>query len=190
MTKTKNTAKKTQPKSGKSKDLQPAKTAKIDVSALVVSATQMAELLGMTAQNVGALAKRGKIRKNADGTYTVGDTVRAYCEALRGRNAEESKAKESGQETEYWRAAKLRQQSNEGRAEICEELLATLLTVWRATGVELAKMATNGECRNTIEQIFAGFADAVAKLDMAELVGIKEGVGIATEEGQDDTDSD
>lgn len=174
------------PKPEKSKARKP----KIDWDAMVVSATEMAELLDMTAVNVGALVKRGRLTRNADGTYNVGPTLRQYINNLRNRNEKESQAKEGEKETEYWRAAKLRQQSNEGRAAICEELLDTLLKVWRAAGGKVRAGLDDEAMRSFADGLFEGFENAVKTLDIMDIIGAVEVSGDEAEEGQDNPAAD
>ena len=48
-----------------------------------VSAATVGEWIGLTANRVNALARDGRLMRNADGSFPLKTTVRAYCEFIR-----------------------------------------------------------------------------------------------------------
>ena len=48
-----------------------------------VSAAIVGEWIGLTANRVNTLARDGRLMRNADGSFALKDTVRAYCEFTR-----------------------------------------------------------------------------------------------------------
>ena len=175
------------PKADESEQKTTIRRPKIDWNEMTVSAASMADLLDMTNMNVGRIAMGGKIPKNDDGTYTVGPCVKSYIESLRNRNEKESQAKAEGQETEYWRVAKLKQQSNEGRSQIADEILSSLLTVWRTAGEKLVEQVKDSKTLEFLRMLFGGFEDVVKNIDINDLAGEQED---EAEERPEDFESD
>lgn len=175
------------PKADESEQKTTIRRPKIDWTEMTVSAASMADLLDMTTMNVGRIAKQGKITKNPDGSFTVGPCVKSYIESLRHRNEVEKEAKADGQETEYWRVAKLKQQSNEGRSQIADEILASLLTVWRTAGERLMEQVKDAKTLEFLRMLFTGFEDVAKSININDMIGEQED---EAEERPDDIESD
>ena len=166
------------------------KERELDFFSAMLTANQMASLLGLTPQALGAAAKKGTLERDAEGKFELAKTVRAYCENLRNRNDAERSASTEGAEFEFWRTQKVKQQSLEGRSQICEEILSTLLKLWRGVGEKIQGQLAPGLVSDSIKKIFDSFEEMARGIDWREVddftqEDLTEGEHEA-EEGQDD----
>lgn len=159
----------------------------INFRTLHLSAAELGEIVGCSPQNLGQLVKAGKLNRMSNGQYAVVPAIKEYCDILRGRNEQERDAKSDGAELEYWKTQKVKQQSLEGRTQICEELLATLLQVWNQVGERFQAMTTDQKTKEHIRQIFDSFEDVARSVNLTDIEQENEveGGDDATEEEQE-----
>lgn len=151
-----------------------------DILRLRVSGSELARLLGVTPAAITQGVDAGRFRRDAVGRYALGTNVPQYCQSLReaqvSRDAGEQKA-----ETDYWRAARLREQTIEGRRQIAEELADAIVSAWRAVGDKWLKNCTSS-ARDDFRRLFGSF-DEIARSACAE-------VASEVEDGDDEDDGE
>ena len=160
------------------------------LSEMCVTTGELADLFGVDAAAISQMCRRGTLTcRREDKKFMLVDAVHEYCTALRW-HYKQPEASSSGAEFEYWRTAKVKQQSLEGRSQICEEIMATLLKLWRGVGEKIQGQLAPGLVSDSIKKIFDSFEEMARGIDWREVddftqEDLTEGEHEA-EEGQDD----
>ena len=128
-----------------------------DILRLRVSGSELARLLGVTPAAITQGVDAGRFRRDAVGRYALGTNVPQYCQSLRDAQASRDTGEQKA-ETDYWRAARLREQTLEGRRQIAEELADAIVSAWRAVGESWLERCTPA-ARDDFRRLFGSFDD-------------------------------
>lgn len=145
------------------------------LSEICVTTGELADLFGVDAAAISQMCRRGTLTcRREDKKFMLVDAVHEYCTALRW-HYKQPEASNSGAEFEYWRTQKVKQQSTEGRAQICEEIMATLLKVWHEIGDRLQARFSRGRESEIIKEIFDTFETTAKSIDLKGIEDFEQG---------------
>lgn len=158
----------------------PIRLARFDeLQALAVNGSTLARLLDTSPQAVALMVRQGKIKRNADRTFPLASTVTEVVKLQRLHSGKGGRPKEEGSETDYWRAARLREQTMEGRRQIAEELVEAIIRAWRQIAEAWLERCTP-KARDEVRRLFGSF-DEIARAACADA---------AAEEEEEEEDND
>lgn len=138
-----------------------------ELETVSVSAVTLGKIVDLTAQGIQLKAKEGKLKRNEDKTFPLVASVLALFQELRQNGAARGgRPRDEGtSEADYWRAAKLREQTQEGRRQIAEEIMDAILRTWRAIGEKWLD-ACRPESREDIKKLFADFESVAGSISI------------------------
>lgn len=132
-----------------------------------VSAVTLGKLTELTPNSIQLKAKEGKLTRNQDRTFDLVPNLVAIVKELRQTSSKGGRPAETSGEAEYWRAAKLREQSMEGRRQIAEEIIEAILRGWRGIA-EAWLQRCRPEAREDVRQLFADFERVAATITIED----------------------